>query len=185
MKHSPFFLPVWLAMGALLLVPAPTNLDAQTTQAAPNLTPVRPRLAGDAPGDDSGPDLSLPVATVNGVAVYRPLMRSIVSNPVDRALLIVAYRQSGMSMSASDKDFIAKQLELTQFQGSDKRLDAKLHALNATRDDYKQFAVEEAKLRDVLRFITHDARSPRQAEQQKAEYIAQLRKDASINTARP
>ncbi len=154
-------------------------------QSAPNLTPKRPHAAAPDSGNDAdAPDLTQPVATVNGVTVYRPLMRSAVSNPVDRALLIFAYHKSGLHMSASDKDLVAKQLELSQFNGSDKRLDARLKTLGATRDDYKQFAVEEDKIREVLRSITRASRSPRQAEQQRAEYLAQLRKDAAINTTR-
>ena len=184
MKLSLPRLPVQLAVGATLLLAAASALRAQTPQAAPNLTPKRPKSKTTAVSADSEPDRSVPVATVNGVAVYRPLMHSIVSNPVDRALLLLEYRKNGAGMSASDKDFAAKQLETSQFNGDDKRLDAKLHALDATRDDYRQFAVEEAKIRDMLRSITHGARSPGQAERQRAEYIAQLRRNASINTAR-
>ena len=173
-----------LAAAVLLLAPLP-GVRAQTPQAAPNLTPKRPHAAAPDTGDDAdAPDLTQPVATVNGVTVYRPLMRSAVPNPVDRALLIFAYRKSGLHMSADDKELVTKQLELAQFNGSDKRLDARLKTLGATRDDYKQFAVEETKVRDVLRSVTRGSRSPRQAEQQRAEYLAQLRKDAAINTTR-
>ena len=89
-----------------------------------------------------------------------------------------------MGMSAGDKDFAAKQLELNQFNGDDKRLDAKLHALNATRDDLP------AVRRRGNRAARHAAlRRPRcafpgQAERMQAAFIAQLRRDASINTAR-
>ncbi len=173
-----------LAVAVLLLAPLP-GTRAQSPQSAPNLTPKRPHAAKpDASDDADAPDLTQPVATVNGTTVYRPLMHSAVSNPVDRALLIFAYRKSGLHMSSGDRDLAAQQLELSQFNGSDKRLDARLKTLNATRDDYKQFAVEETKIRDVLRSISRGSRSPRQAEQQRTEYLAQLRKNAAINTTR-
>ena len=185
MKLSLPQLPVRLAVGALLLLAASPALCAQAPQAAPNLTPKRPKShAASAASADAEPDRSVPVATVNGVAVYRPLMHSIVSSPVDRALLLMEYHKTGAGMSAGDKDFVAKQLELAQFNGDDKRLDARLRTLDATRDDYRQFAVEEAKLRDVLRAIAHGAHSPAQAERQRAEYLAQLRRNASINATR-
>ena len=184
MKKFPVSVPLWLVIGAGLLAPL-CAARAQSPQAAPNLTPKRPHAAKpDADADADEPDLSQPVATVNGVAVYRPLMKSIVANPVDRALLVNAYRKSGQGMSASDKDFVTKQLELSQFNGSDKKLDARLQKLNATRDDYKQYAVEEAKIRDVLRNMLRGASSPHSAQQRQADYLAQLRHGAAINTTR-
>ena len=177
--------PFPLSLSLLAATVLWSNAQAQTTQAAPNLTPKRPHTASsNSDRDADAPDLSQPVATVNGVTVYRPLMRSAVSNPVDRALLVFAYRKSGLHMSAGDKELVAKQLEIAQFNGSDARLDARLKTLGATRDDYRQFAVEEAKIHEILRSIARGSRSPRQAEIQRTEYLAQLRKDAAINTTR-
>ena len=179
---------LWLTVGAAFLAPLLPAARAQTTQSAPNLTPKRPHAAASSHadnGDDTEGGSDQPVATVNGIAVYRPLMKSIVSSPVDRALLLFAYHKSGMGMSAHDKDITAEQFKINQFGGNEKKLDAKLHALDATRDDYKQYAVEETKIRDVLRSVTRGARSPRQAQQMQSEYLAQLRHGAAINTARP
>lgn len=185
MKLPLLHLSLWLAAGAMVAAPW-SALRAQTVQSSPNLTPKRPHhVASSESANDDTADSDQPIATVNGLAVYRPLMRSAVSSPVDRALLIFAYHKSGMGMSAHDKDITAEQFKLSQFGGSDQRLTAKLHALNATRDDYKHYAVEEAKIRDVLRNITRGARSPGQAQQQQSDYLAQLRRSASINTARP
>ena len=148
----------------------------------PNVrTPPR-RTASD---DADAPDLTQPVATVNGVTVYRPLMRSIVSNPVDRALLIFAYRKSGLHMSASDKDLVTQQLELSQFNGSDKRLDAKLKTLGATRDDYKPVSPSRKTKSARCCARSRAARVPRvRPSSSSAEYLAQLRNDAAINTTR-
>lgn len=183
MKLSFLPSPVWLAAVASLLFLTP--IQAQAPQAAPNLTPKRPSAPRTADAPDPDEDHTQPVATVNGVAVYRPLMHSIVARPTDRALLLFAYRKSGLHMSDSDKELAARQMEISQFNDSNARLDAKLKTLGATRDDYRQYAVEETKIRDVLRSITHGARSPGQARTQTVEYLAQLRRDASINTARP
>ncbi len=76
-------------------------------------------------------------------------------------------------------------LEISQFNDSDARLDAKLKTLGATRDDYRQYAVEETKIRDVLRSITRGARSPGQARAQRPSISRSCAAIASINTARP
>ncbi len=177
MMRSLLQLSLCLAVGAVLLLPS-SALRAQTPQAAPNLTPKRPHSAtASSHANDDDIDRTQPVATVNSVAVYRPLMHSVVSSPVDRALLLFAYHQNGAGMSSGDKDLAVKQLEIAQFNGDDKRLDAKLHTLGATRDDYRQFAVEEAKIHDVLRSVAS-------SHQSQTAYLAQLRRNASINSAR-
>ena len=91
-KHDEAFPPPTSGLAGRAARSCFRRCRAPRADAAVRAEPDAQAAAGLTPVLDARPTPSQPaacrVATVNGVAVYRPLMRSVVSNPVDRALLI-------------------------------------------------------------------------------------------------
>ncbi len=166
----------------LALVPAPstraqtTTMPDETPAATPRYTPV-PR-----PKPTPAPDV--PVGTVNGQPIYRPLLGSELSNPVDRALVVYDYNRSRPKISDSDLDEAVQDFKRAKFNNSDAKLDAKLAAVNATRADFRQYVAEEVKIHVMLGAVTRSAVSIHGAGREQAAYLARLHQTAAINKAR-
>ncbi len=153
----------------------PAAPDAAPT---PSLTP-KPR-----PKPKPTPDASVPAGTVNGVAVYRPLMKSVVADPVDRTLLIYDYnKREGRPSDAQVEDAV-HDLKRTRFSNNEAAFNAKLSELGATPADFRQFVTEEIKLRLELASITRGSVSDTSAQRAEKAYIARLRQQARVNQPR-
>ncbi len=148
----------------------------ETPAATPRYTPV-PR-----PKPTPAPDV--PVGTVNGQPIYRPLLGSELSNPVDRALVVYDYNRSQPRLADSDLDEAVQDYKRAKFNNSDAKLDAKLATVNATRADFRQYVAEEVKIHVMLGMVSHGAVSIHGAQRAQAAYLARLHQAAAINKAR-
>lgn len=153
----------------------PAATPAASEDATPAPTP-RPR-----PRPKPTPDASLPVGTVNGTAIYRPLMKSIVADPIDRALLIYDYNKHAGKLSEAQVDEAVRAFKRDRFSNNEASLNAKLAELGATPDDLRRFVAEETKLRLELANITRTSISDESARRAQGAYIAGLRRNATIN----
>ncbi len=165
---------VALCAGLPLAARAQTTVLPDNGNATPAATPrPRPRSTPKPP-----PDPSQPVATVNGEAVYRPLFKSEVTDPVNRTLILMDFAAKGLKVSTQQVDEAVENDKRARFGGSDAKLDAKLQSLGATRPNYRQFVAEETRLKAMLYTAS------RGGEQSRAAYVAGLRARAKINTPR-
>ena len=153
----------------------PAETPADTAAPTPSLTP-RPR-----PRPKPTPDASLPVGTVNGQAIYRPLMKSIVTDPIDRALLIYDYNKKSGKISDAQVDEAVRAFKRDRYSNNEAAVNARLNELGATPDDLRRFVAEEAKLRLELANITRTSLSDDAARRAQAAYVAGLRRNAAIN----
>ncbi len=178
MKHSLSFVRRVL-LGVCLLLTLSTLVgraqDPDPAAPTPSLTP-RPR-----PKPKPTPDASLPVGTVNGVAIYRPLMKSLVTDPLDRALLIYDFDKRQGRLSDAQVDEAVRGYKRDRFSNNDTALNARLGELGATPDDFRRFVGEEAKLRLELANITRASVSDESAQRAQRAYVAGLRQQARIN----
>lgn len=180
---SPFAVCSSLAAAVCLLVMPFSGLRAQdpaTPEAAPtpSLTP-RPR-----PRPIPTVDPSLPVGTVDGVAVYRPLLKSVVPDPVDRALLIFDYNKRQGRLSDAQVEDAVRDYKRVRYSNNDAALTAKLNESGATLTDFRQFVTEETKLRLELASITRGSVSDASANRAQKSYLAGLRQRARVNQPR-
>lgn len=171
----PGLLALGLFLAPLAVIHAQDPAAPDAADATPTPTP-RPR-----PKPKPTPDASVPAGTVNGVAIYRPLMKSIVADPLDRALVVADYNHHRPPLSNAQIDAAVRDYKQARFKGNDAQLDAKLKELGANRDDFREFVVEEAKLRLMLNNATRGAVSDESAQRGQKAYIAGLRQKASIN----
>ena len=174
MKAFPFFLVVLLGLSL------PLAGGAQTTtlpdDAAPTPTPRYTPVPRPTP-----PPPDVPVGTVNGQPIYRPLLPSELPNPIDRALVVYDYNRSQGHLSDGDLDDAVQDYKRARFNNSDARLDAKLKALNATRADFRQYVAEEVKIHVMLNTVSRGAVSIHAAQRAQAAYLARLHQTAAIN----
>ncbi len=167
-----------LALTLPLSVPAQTTtMPDETPAATPRFTPV-PR-ARPTPAPD------VPVGTVNGQPIYRPLLGSELSNPVDRALVVYDYNRSRPRLSDGDLDEAVQDYKRAKFNNSDAKLDAKLLSVNATRADFRQYVAEEVKIHVMLSAVERSAVSIHSAQRAEAAYLARLRQTSLVNKPRP
>ena len=182
MKPSshPIFYGCFIAIAILVLAPAAraqtTTMPDETPAATPRYTPV-PR-----PKPTPAPDV--PVGTVNGQPIYRPLLGSELSNPVDRALVVYDYNRSHSRLSDSDIDEAVQDYKRAKFNNSDAKLDAKLASANATRADFRQYVAEEVKIHVMLGAVTRNAVSIHGAQRAQTAYLARLHQTALVNRPR-
>lgn len=153
-----------------------TTMPDETPAATPRYTPV-PRPRPTPPSD-------LPVGTVNGQPIYRPLLGSELSNPVDRALVVYDYNRSRPRLSDSDVDEAVQDYKRAKFNNSDAKLDAKLASVNATRADFRQYVAEEVKIHVMISAVERSAVSIHGAQRAQAAYLARLHQVATINKPR-
>ena len=170
-----------LVLVLLVCVPPLVGVHAQdpagsNAAATPALTP-RPK-----PKPSPTPDPSVPVGTVNGFAVYRPLLKSEVSDPVSRALIIYDFNRHNAKLPDARIDAAARDYIRTHFNNDDTKLDAKLKTLGATRADFREFVAEESKVHLMLANVSRGSVSDEGAKRIQQAYIATLRQHASINT---
>ena len=173
---SLFALAVALALPLAAGAQTTTLPDETTPTATPRFTPV-PR-ATPAPTPD------VPVGTVNGQPIYRPLLPSELANPVDRALVVYDYNRSQPRLASGDLDDAVQDYKRAKFSNSDAKLDAKLRALNATRADFRQYVSEEVKIHIMLSSVSHNAVSIHAAQRAQGSYLARLHQTAAVNTPR-
>ena len=147
--------------------------DPATPTPTPRYTPV-PRATPAPPPD-------LPVGTVNGQPIYRPLLASELPNPVDRALVVYDYNRSQPRLAQGDLDDAVQDYKRAKFNNSDAKLDAKLRALNATRADFRSYVAEEVKIHIMLNSVSHNAVSIHAAQRAQAAYLARLHQTAAVN----
>lgn len=158
---------------------APTPEPEQPTAAAPAATPTpTPRVHASKPKPTPSPDE--PVAVVNGAPVYRPLFKSTVNDPVDRALVLLEYRKRGFVLPPNALEEALKNHTKTGFEDPAKLL-VKLQEQGATYDDYRSFVGEEVKLQAMLSIVSKGGRSDADRKQLRDTWIAGLRKNAVIN----
>ncbi len=181
---KPFrFLPCWLFVIAATLV-FPLAADAQTTTLPDETAPAATPRYTPVPRATPAPTPDVPVGTVNGQPIYRPLLPSELSNPVDRALVVYDYNHSQPKLASGDLDDAVQDYKRAKFNNSDAKLDAKLRALNATRADFRQYVAEEVKIHIMLNSVSHNAVSIHSAQRAQSSYLARLHQTASINTPR-
>ena len=171
--------PGLLVLGLLTVPLAAVQAQDPAASAAPDTTAAptpRPR-----PKPKLAPDASVPAGTINGVAIYRPLLKSIVADPLDRALVVADYNHRQPRLSQGQTDAAVRDYKHAKFNDNDAQLDAKLKDLGANRDDFREFVVEEAKLRLMLNNATRGALSDESAQRAQKAYIASLRQKARIN----
>ena len=181
---KPFPCPVLygccIAILALSLAPAAraqtTTIPYEAPAATPRYTPV--------PKPKPTPAPDVPVGTVNGQPIYRPLLGSELSNPVDRALVVYDYNRSRPRLSDSDIDEAVQDFKRAKFNNSDAKLDAKLASANATRADFRQYVAEEVKIHVMLGAVTRSAVSIHGAQRAQAAYLARLHQTALVNKPR-
>ncbi len=151
---------------------ATTTLPDEAPAATPRYTPV-PK--------STPPPPDVPVGTVNGQPIYRPLLPSELPNPIDRALVVYDYNRSQPHLSDRDLDDAVQDYKRAKFANSDAKLDAKLRSLNATRADFRQYVAEEAKIHLMLDTVSRGAVSIHGAQRAQAAYLARLHQTATIN----
>ena len=183
MKHSLRSLRCGLP-AALLLAALPLVAGRAQDAAAPDATPTASPTPRPRPKPSPTPDLSVPVGTVNGSAIYRPLLKSEVASPVDRALVIYDYNRRMPKLSPAQVDAAVHDFLRARFNNSEARLDAKLKELNATRPDFRQFVAEEVKVHLMLANVSRGSVSEDAARRNQAAYLAALRQHATVNTPR-
>ena len=172
------FLSLFLA--AVLATALPLAIHAQATTTLPDETPAATPRYTPVP-KPTPPANDVPVGTVNGQPIYRPLLPSELSSPIDRALVIYDYNRSQPHLSDSDLDDAVQDYKRAKFANSDAKLDAKLRSLNATRPDFRQYIAEEAKIHLMLNTVSRGAVSIHGAQRAQAAYLAHLHQTAAIN----
>ena len=159
-------------------VPTPAPVAEETPAATPTPTPrVRAPKAAPTPSADE------PVAVVNGAPVYRPLFRSIVNDPVDRALVLLEYRHRGMVLPAGALEQAVRNHTKSAF-GDQNALIDKLHDAGASFDDYRTFVAEEVELNAMLAVVSKGGRTDADRKTLRDTWMAELRKKASVNKTR-
>ena len=118
------------------------------------------------------------------MAIYRPLLKSEVSSPLDRALVIYDYNRQMPKLSAAQVDAAVHDFLRARFNDNETKLDAKLKELNATRPDFRQFVAEEVKVHLMLANVSRGSVSEDAAKRTQAAYFASLRQHAAVNTPR-
>ena len=175
-----------LCASVLLGLPLAAFAQVSTSTPPPDavdalLSPTpRPR-----PKPKATPDPTLPVGTINGTAIYRPLMKSVVADPIDRALMIGDYNRRLPKLTEGQVEEAVRSYKRSKFNDNDAQLDAKLTQLGGNRDDFKRFVTEETKLRLVLGNVTRGSVSDESAQRAQRAYVAGLRQKASVNQPKP
>ena len=122
------------------------------------------------------------MAVVNGAPVYRPLFKSTVGDPVDRALVLLEYRKRGFVLPAHALEEGLKNHTKTGFDDPATLL-VKLQEQGATYDDYRGFVAEEVKLQAMLSIVGKGGHNDSERKQLRDNWIAGLRKNATVNKA--
>lgn len=180
---KPFSRSLPCGLCAAVLVVLPLSARAQTTT-MPDETPAATPRYTPVPRPKPTPLPDVPVGTVNGQPIYRPLLGSELSNPVDRALVVYDYNRSQPRLSDSDLDEAVQDYKRAKFNNSEAKLDAKLLTVNATRADFRQYVAEEVKIHQMLGLVSHGAVSILGAQRAQAAYLARLHQSALINKVR-
>lgn len=169
---------------SLALVSALSTMRAQDATTDPADAPTPAPTARPRPRPAPTPDFSVPVGTVNGVAIYRPLLKSEMANALDRALVINDFNKRGTKLSPAQVDAAVADYKRAHFNNNDAKLDAKLKELGATPTDFRQFVTEEARIHIMLAGAGRGSVSEDAAKRAQGAYVAGLRARATINTPR-
>ena len=168
----------------LALVLSPVVVRAQTSILPPDDSATASPTPRPRPKPSPTPDPSVPVGTVNGFAVYRPLLKSEVADPINRALIIYDFNRHEAKLPAARLDAAVRDFIRARFNGDEGKLDGKLKTLGATRADFREFVGEEAKVHLMLANVGRGSVSEESARRAQNAYIAGLRAHAAINTPR-
>lgn len=123
-----------------------------------------------------------PVARVDGVPVQRPLLPSMVADPVDRALILRDYRKNGFMLQPFQLSDAAKRQQRLQFHDVDALRDLRLQKEHAALEDYRRYVAEEIKLATMLHLNCQGAISWAEQDELRKNYLTRLRRKAVVET---
>ena len=130
--------------------------------------------------DAQQPPFTKPVARVDGVPIQRPLLPSMVADPVDRALVLRDYQKNGFMLQPFQLNEADKRQQHLQFHDLDAVRDLRLQKEHATLEDYRRYVAEEIKIATMLFVNSRNGFTPLQRDAMKKDYVARLHRKVVI-----